>query len=859
MEYLTNKCIYTMDELRRQREVLMTERLELIARHRKLSNKAFIKPYLISAKPPTPPPAQESVKSMDGMWIKSILTSLVYDAVREVEVSQPYRKKLEFYSTLSKDYETFVENIIAKSVKQTIVTEMFNELWREVTNREISRLVKQCIGDLDLSGTLASSLILQSIIKVNRQVNMGAPEIPNELVVCKNLMSEICLERNKLKSDRHLHKLHLHNLIEVADKSGQGDTISREESDLVFEGTVLSALKTFDIQCLERTYLPALFDGYSSAEVALWQSITSEPVELVDSSSIITMSLSSSMQYAAISSKGYVSILRCFDNLLITKHYIEVHLGDCIAIDWMDSEVGFVFTTSLGFICFVELFSVKTPTTAQSTKASRHQAPRKSTAMSHVITPSNLMIVSGLLAQTKSEIRHVPVKALLAPIYTLSGEQPVFLVICKNHAILRVCRDTPEPLFLPEDIPEFEDIKNTTKSGLKVDVCRGHRAGVSHIVFKDEYVFLSVDEQCVIIEWEYSRDCFDAYGYVIPKKFIVKGNDLDYSRLVKGLVNHFNSKKAKTRQEVMQATKVAEKVFSEIGYGNKPTSTRENLDTGLQEKTFVKSVNLSGDEYEVQGSVVINKTIGRGLVVLKSQMFKQKNCAPSQLLGVCMSPCASLLACTFLFLAPLYGGAPYLSTLLLRTHNYSFLKNKVKLPLTPQQVAILTDSPHLFTSCLSPPHYVTKSSYLVLKIDRSLLLISTATSNVVRTSIDLMSLSCDNSKFISEKNSQCIQGPGTIHCNIWDKYLIVYGDNSKKVLAFSLNVPEELEDRYNLFLDISRSRCLTKWVDPEGKRLLVYGDKCWGRVHEGFYQTECTFKFIKDVVKSHLFSKLDSL
>ena len=58
---------------------------------------------------------------------------------------------------------------------------------------------------------------------------------------------------------------------------------------------------------------------------------------------------------------------------------------------------------------------------------------------------------------------------------------------------------------------------------IQVDICDGHRENIQDIICFGDYLFLSVDNACCVIEWQYSNDCFDAYGRVLPKRYIVKG------------------------------------------------------------------------------------------------------------------------------------------------------------------------------------------------------------------------------------------------------------------------------------------------------------------------------------------------
>ena len=843
---------FTMDQLRQQRELLMTQRMDLIERHRKLSNRIMVKPFLQTAQPPTPPPV-ENVQSFASSWIKNLLVGLVYDAVREVEVSRPNRQKLKYYTAISKDYETLVERLISKSIKQSVVTEMFEVLWKEVTLKEIKLIVKQCVGDMDISGSLASSLILQSIIQVNK-FNNQTDHVQNELEMCKNLMSEICMERNKRKDDRFFHRLHLSSIIEhqVADDG----VASQQDSELQFDGQVLSALRIIDIQCLERMYLPVEFEEYLSAEIWLWKHIAGEPMELPLSSAILASTISNSMKYAAISMKNYILVLRCDDNSLVGKIHIEVAFGDCIHISWLDNEQDIIATSSHGKVFVFNFFGSNTkaePTTAK--KSSRLPTSSNVLELKSSFDGVDLRLSQGSFAQADSDnsIRHFPVQVFPAPIYTVSGDQPIFLVVCQNFEILRVCFNVDDIVLLPDDIQQFNDIANLADNGAKLDICKGHDAKILQIVFKDEYTFYSFDERCCIIEWEYSHDCFDAYGYVIPKKYLVQGNDMDYLRLVKGLVSNYNAKGGKTRQEVMQAAKIAENEFIKIGYSKKPTSSRENTESGLIEKTYVKSVNLSY-ELEVMGTVVVNKVIGRSLVAMKSQMFKLRNCKPSQLLGVSVSPCRSIVAYCFIFLNPLYGVQPYLSVILLNTHGLVFLKNKIKMPLTAEQAQLLKENSDTFAFCISPPHCLTKSAYLFIKIDKSVLIVSTATSSIIRTTLDLSRFSADNAKYMSKKNTSCLQG-GTISCAVWGKYLVVYGDLSKSVLAFSLSAPEDLEGRPLFFKRYHKCHHLADLIDPDRKRLLVQSKVTWGAVNELPHDSEHLFDFLKNVLLRKLYDK----
>lgn len=862
IDVLSLESQYTMEQLRLQREVLMTQRMELIERHRKLSNRTLIKPFLQTAQPPTPLPP-ESLQSFDSSWIKNFLVGLVYDAVREVDIVRPYREKLNYYTVISQDYETLVERVVSKSIKQSVVTEMFENLWNELALKEVKLIVKQCIGDLDISGSLASSLILQSIICVNEK-NNATPNVFIEMEICKNLMSEICLERNKRKNERFFHKLHLKSIIE---RTVDGEPVSQQDRELTFEGQVLTALRTFDIQCLESFYQPIEFEQYSATEVWLWRHITGEVIDLNESHAINAFSLSNSLKYAAMATKNHITVIRCEDNFLIGKKFIDNTSGDCVHISWLENEQEIVVTTSIGKVLRLQFFGPKLRKTSTAARKSTWQTRTTQTSSDNrnvikfksSFTGIDLRLSDGSFAQpnTDTTVRHVPVQVYPAPIYTVCGEQPVFLVVCDNNEILRVCYQIEEPVLLPDDIPQFHDIANTADSGAKVDICKGHRAKVIQVCFKDEYTFYSFDESCVVIEWEYSKDCFDAYGYVLPKKYLVQGNDLDYVRLLKGLVSHYNVKNSKTRQEVLQAAKAAEQEFNKIGYGKKPISTRVNTERGLVEKTFVRTVNL-GYELEVRGTVVVNKVLGRALVAMKSQMFKLKNCPPSQLLGISHSPCGSLIAYCFAFWRPLYGVQPYLSILLLNSRNMSFLNNKIKIPLSFEQAEVLEDAPDKFSFCLSPPHYITKSAYLFIRIDKSVLIVSTATSNVVRTTLDMSNLSTDSSNFLSEKKAVCLQG-ARLSCTVWGQHLLVFGNTSKNVLAFSLRAPKGEEFRELFFRRYHKCHFLADLVDPERKRLLMRSQVCWGRLSETPHEHEKLSGFIKHLLSSKIFDKLAGL
>ena len=841
---LYQKTEFTMAELRHQREVLMCKRLELIERHRKLSNRILIQPFLQSAQPPTPP-ASGNARSYDSSWIKNLMVSLAYDAVREVDISRPNRKKIQFYTALSNEYEELVDTLIAKSMKQELTSALFDELWKDVIGNEIRTLINQCIGEIDIAQSLTSSLILQSILRANKNMNNFAPDVSNEYQMARNLMDEMVMERSKRKSDRFFHKLQLQpikSFVQNEEQSGNAESLL--ESVDLFEGTVLSALQVFDIKCLEKTYLPPLFENFSLNEIALWKHIESELFSLSQNAVILALSVSPSNQYCVVSIKEYILVIVCKDNCLIFKTYVEIKFGDCIHFCWLDNEQEVIVTTSLGYVCLWSVFGNDADISKKQTK---HSSLIKSMKLIWSFNGADLRLSQGLFAQTENDvtIKHFPVEAYAAPLYTATGEQSVFIVICRNNDILRVCIETDDTMLQPEDIPKFEEIKNVADCGVRFDICRGHTCRIINLIFKDEYTFYSFDEQSYIIRWEYSKDSFDAYGLVIADKYFVEGNDVDFVRLVKGQINHFNTKGAKTRQEAMQAAKSAGLVFSGLNYGEKAQSCRENTESGLIEKLFVKSVSLS-PELDLTGTIMINKIVGHSLFSMKSRQLKLKNCEPSKLLGITLSPCNTLMAYCYLFSNPLYGVKPYLSILLLRPKDLTFMKNKIKIFLTSELAGVLNTADS-FSFCLTSPHFLSKAMYLFLRVGKSMMVVSTATSNIVRTTLDLHKLSSDNLKFFSEKNVATVQGT-KLFCDVWGHHLILYGSSSKQILALTLKTPTDPELTNLFYKNHGSWDNLAKSIDPYQTRLLVKSSVLWGKVNEPYFQQIKTVQFMKSIV-----------
>ena len=856
---LYKKTDLTMDELRHQREVLMTKRMQLIERHRKLSNRILIKPFLQSAQPPTPPDPKKS-KFYDHVWIANLITGLVYDAVREVEVSRPNREKIRFYTALSDEYENLVDTIISKSIKQNVSMEMFEELCRDVFQKEMSAIVNQCIGEIDIAQTFTSSLILQSIMRTNEKINSLNSDTLNGDLIARNLMTEIFYERNKRKSNRAFHKLQLQPLkLPVAHAEKDRETEILQENVELFEGTVLSNPKTFDIQCLERLYLPPLFEKFSSSEIGIWKHIESELESPSQNGVMLAFAVSPTKQFCVVSVKDYILVINSIENSLISKTFVESKFGDCTHLCWLHNELEIIATTSMGHVCLWSFLGIDVEISdVHPKKQSKHANNVKSMKLIWSFNGVDLRLSQGPFAQPVDDlsIRHFPVQTYAAPLYTGSGEQSVFLVVCQNNEILRVCIESEDSILQPGDIPTFEEIKNVADCGVRFDICRGHTSKVIKLFIKDEYTFYSFDEQCYIIKWEYSQDCFDAYGLVIAHKYLIKGNGVDFVRLVKGQVIHFDKKGAKTRQEAMQAAKAAEMYFSMLGYGQKPQSIRENSEGGLIEKLFSKSVCDFTDS-NVTGTVVITKIIGRSLISMKSRSLKLKNCRPSKLLGISISPCNTLIAYCFLFSNPLYGVKPYISISLLRMSDLMFLRNKIKIPLSSDLMDVLQDLEN-FTCCLTPPHFLTKVMYVILKIGKSMMMVSSATSNIVRTTLDLHKMSADNLKFFSEKNVATILG-SKLFCDVLGEHLILYGSSSKEVVAFSTKPPLESEQSDLYYKQHGRWKYLTSTIDPDQKRLLVKSSIFWGKINETDYQGILNYNFIKRIAKEVVSSALDGL
>ena len=859
-ELFSTECKFSMEELRHQREVLMIRRLDLIERHKKLTNRILLKPFLASAKAPTPVP-EEKLHTYDSSWVKSILTELVFDAVREVEVSRPYKEKVKFYTAISRDYDQLVDDFVSKSIKTSIVSQMFEQIWKDATHKEMIYIVKQCIGDINIAESLASTLVLASITRVSYLQN---PELHVDNIIPQNLMTEISMDRMKRKTDRHYHKLVL-TPKNVGSSGAPGATAvasvdrAPQQTPTLVNTHPLSATRLFDIQSLEERYLPPRFGDYLQQELALWKNMEVGTIDLHRSAVISLLTTSPSLRYVAVVSKGHLHIYRSSGLKLLASGVLGLQNGDCIHLSWKTNEQEVITTMSSGSILFWRIFerlgiSVGTKTeTSKKRRKSIHKDEMEHSALilSWKIESADLAIVDGPFASNSESTPAVlPLQTYPAPIFTVTGDQPVLVIVADTFEIFRLCKDVQESTLFANDIPEFQEIKNTTASGMKLDICRGHQSKVLNIVFKDEYSFFSIDETCHIIEWEYSRTCFDAYGYVIPTSYIVRGNDLGYARLVKGQQPLFNTKGHKTRQEAFQHSKAAEDTFSSIGYGRKPAGTRKNVETGLVEKTFVRSVTESY-ELEVAGTVLVNQSIGKALVAMTNRIFKLKNFRPSKFLGVAVSPCETVMAYCYLFTDLQYNVQPYISILLLCVKNLTFLRNKIKVPLTEDAARKLHENPEKFTACLSPPHCFTRACYLIIKVDTSVLVVSTATSSIVRTSLDLLDISADTTHFISDTHVSLLQG-STISCCLIGPYLAVYGDHSKQLLTLKI-APSDSSDGDERAGALLHGKCAAVQasscsIDPECRRLLVKSQLSWGKVNSCAFQVQSNFRYLKSVI-----------
>eukprot|EP00116_Pleurobrachia_bachei_P001874 sb/3462136/ len=803
-------CRYTMDELREQRENLMTQRMKLIDRHKKLSKRLLLKPYLVSAQPPTPPPV-ERTKKLEYPWINNIVTSLVYDAVREVEVSRPARERIAFYDTLSKDYDVLVRNFLSQTLKQQVVGHLFEQVWSETLSREMKVIVKQCIGDVNVAESFASNWVLQSVLRVCERE--GDSQI---FEVAKNLLSDLCLDRAKRKEVVYRHRLQL-SLIDI---EGLEEVQEIEREDTNADADVISAAMHFDVRSLEPLYHPPLFDRFCEGEVGLWKHLSSTPVNLPVTSPILHSTISPSLLYVAMATKQSIHI---FHTGVPHKQAAGVAGEGATYLAWYGRE-DVILSSNNSLISSWSLTGKNLNKEWSFGEVTVEKGPQK-----------------GKI--------YKPLWAVPVPIYTSLNDQCLFYVVCEENVILRVLRTGSDP-----DFPsaEYPIPRNKTADGsLVVDVCKGHTSPITDIVVRDEVSFLSIAES-VIIEWEYIEGCFDAFGYVIPLRTVVSGADLQFTRLVKGATEYFDVKNAKTRQEVVGAARTTEEKISQLGLGSKPISRRVNTESGLVESTFVSS---DVGEPEVDGIVVIRKTIGNSLFSAKYRMFKPKWTPPTKLLGVAVSPGGDLAVFCYLFADPLYSTQPYLSLISLRTRDLTFTQNKVRVFLNPEQAASLSTAPQngVFAMCLTPPHHLSRSHYLLLRIGRTLSLVSMTTSAIIRAGAGQNNPDVsERTQVFSDKSVNAVWGD-SMRCVVWGDGVLVTGTNSKQGLVFSIRTPEKGQT-FEVYRDQLASS--VRVVDPLYRRFFVREEVCWGKWNQNQSDAIDTSDFMKELLVAAILKRL---
>ena len=822
---LTSTTTATMDELRRRRQNIMERRIELLARQRHSTRFGVIRNMLSTPRPPTPSGSNRT-EHLDYSWVKSIVLTSVYDAVREVEVSKPSRAKTKLYQLLHDQYEKLVKTFLNKAVKQKMVNEVFDDLWSDVIGKEINMMVKQCVGDITVAESLASTLILSTICAANKTHNPASAKISEDNMVCKSLMTELRAERERRKDHRIHHTLQLVQL--YISGNGIQPSIAQAEMETFINADRITATHLRDIQCLEPLYLPNDFEKYCEAEAKQWEIMKCDAFDLpnVSTNSIInSISVSPSSKYAAISLWNSIIVVQVSSNKVIRKNS---EVGEVVCFDWSAGDQYLLTCTKTGRVACWQV--------GGATSFGPPKTGKKEVVLELVKVWSfearDLRIEEGNFAQEPgSELVHVPAKVYFYPLYTAWGTQPIIAVVCQNNEILRICNSESIQVLYPSEMPRYQDIQNITVSNLRLDIFKGHKAAVHSVAFKDEVSMLSFDEGNFILEWEYKVEGMDAYGYVTPKRYIVIGNEVQYTRLIKGIQSMF-TKGNKTRQELLQAAKQAEDKFKLMKFGKSPYSMRFNEESGCQEETFVRS----SPEDEVSGVVVIRKVLGKSLVSMKKRCFRKQSKAPYLSFGSSLSPCNSLITYGFLF-GPSKFRRPHISFVTLYTADLSLINNKFYFPISEEIFSNLSTDPRKFSFTLTPPNYKTKSSYIIFKISQSVYIVSLTTSQILAASFDAMSLCTHNSAIITNKHiSQSLAGD--LKCAIWGEKLFVYGGSGvNQVLLLSSGTAP----------DGKLAQCAGA-VDPMCRRFFSGSDLAWDGESKGECERSDLYQMCRDIL-----------
>ena len=263
---------------------------------------------------------------------------------------------------------------------------------------------------------------------------------------------------------------------------------------------------------------------------------------------------------------------------------------------------------------------------------------------------------------------------------------------------------------------------------------------------------------------------------------------------------------------------------------------------------------------ETYGVITIRKQLGNQLFSMKLRQFKLVNVAPSSFLGLTVSPSGDLIGFAFLFQSPHYS-VPYISFLLLRTPSLVVLRNKIKLKLTNDILETLQKSNDLFSFCITPPLCNIKSSYLIVKIGKSMMIISIATSTVLRTTLNIHEYTRDPDNPLFGKHVSALSG--RLSCQVYGTgKLVVYGKlQPRQLLVMNLVQPSVKQTRDQLkmyYQTLGRANVLSKVVDPGMRRLLTSNTVQWGKLLQSSVEAVDTIKFMKQLLVSLIGAVFDS-
>ena len=480
IDVLSKQSRFTMAELRAQRSQLMSDRIDLIERYRRSCKGKLVRPYLETVRVPTARKPEEIRRQYDHPWIRNIVVEVVYRAVRKVEVDIPYGEKVRYYTNITDGYVNLISNVIDNTVKTNAIAETADSIWQLLLTKEVTSIVRQCIGELDMAESTAGNIILQAILSVNRKLNTSEGDLSdhheNEEGLAKNIMKEIALERGKRKTVRLFHRLPTIPLSSFKGVKSKEDDIILQDIEDAAEAVSVSGVRHVDIRSLEKRYLPIDFAKYVDVELKVWKNAKVEKESIHYDDVVSGFYVSPRTKLAIVTMKN--NIILVGSNQTDTLGKLSLPQMDFIHCSWSESERNILLTTDKGSIYCIALYAIKDDNNNEQ-KSRSHGNHRFNPLINQSemnvpisvlwsVDSPGLVVTTGVFRG--NDKKHIPTLAYFAPFYTIWGEQPIFLVACDNHDILRVFNEVKpsDAVLLPNDVPKFEDIKNTIVSGMKV-------------------------------------------------------------------------------------------------------------------------------------------------------------------------------------------------------------------------------------------------------------------------------------------------------------------------------------------------------------------------------------------------------